>query len=202
MIRKLLLVCVAAMSVVACGPQMPALNFSPPNVGPTQVKLNAEVKSITVTLARPEEATGEVPYGAETITPIWKEAIQDAIVKMAIFRDDAPRKVSLSVKILKINPPSFGGDMTTVSAARYEIIERSTGAIIFTTDINSDATVPLNYAFVGAVRARESVNRSVQNNILQFLQQLETVNLDRPMLPVPAAPNPGAGKTGTGAPSS
>ena len=41
----------------------------------------------------------------------------------------------------------------------------------------------MGYAFMGIVRARESVNRAVQNNITMFLQALETVNFDKAMFP-------------------
>ena len=33
---------------------------------------------------------------------------------------------------------------------------------------------------------RESINRAVQNNITQFLQALETVDVQKPMFPVKA----------------
>ena len=102
---------------------------------------------------------------------------------MAIFKDDSPKKVSLAVKILKFDTPEFGAEMTTHASARYEIIDRSDGSIIFTTDVSTSGVVPFDHAFVGAVRAVESMNRSVQNNIIQFLQALETVDIDKPMFP-------------------
>ena len=100
---------------------------------------------------------------------------------MAIFKDDSPRKVSLAVKILKLGVPRFGAGMTTHASARYEIIDRSDGSIIFTTDISTTGDVPFDYAFAARVRLLESINRSVQNNIIQFLQVLETVDMDKPM---------------------
>ncbi|MBA7934099.1 UDP-N-acetylglucosamine acyltransferase [Klebsiella sp. RHBSTW-00215] len=84
---------------------------------------------------------------------------------------------------LALDVPSFGMSMTTKAVARYEIINRSNGDIIYTQDIESTGTVPASYAFVGVVRARESINRAVQNNITQFLQALESIDLTRPMFP-------------------
>ncbi|NYZ15304.1 UDP-N-acetylglucosamine acyltransferase [Azospirillum sp. RWY-5-1] len=197
--RKLFSAVLCSFFLSACGPQLPPLNFSVPNVGPTQTKLNAELKAITVGVARPDEATGDLEYGVESVAPLWKTAIEEAVTKMAIFRDDAPRKLSLAVKILKVKMPAFGGTMVTESAARYEIIDRSDGSIIFSTDVDTKGEVPFEYAFIGVVRARESANRSIQNNILQFLQQLETVNLERPMFPAgrPAPQNSPTAPTGT-----
>jgi hypothetical protein len=68
------------------------------------------------------------------------------------------------------------------------LIDRSNGTVIFTTDVNSSGTTPADFAFLGLARARESVNRAVQNNILQFLQALETVNVNKPMFPAAASP--------------
>jgi hypothetical protein len=174
----------AAVSLSACANSIPPLNFSVPNVGPSAHKIDAEVRSITITPARPDEKTGPLPLGIETSTlPIWKTAVEEALNRMAIFKDDAPKKVSLSIKVLKIDVPGAGLSFTTTTEARYELIDRATGAIIYTTSINAAGTTPGDYAFLGLARARESVNRSVQNNIAEFLQALETVDISKPMFP-------------------
>jgi hypothetical protein len=55
---------------------------------------------------------------------------------------------------------------------------------LFATNAAEDSgTTPADFAFLGVARARESVNRGVQNNILQFLQALETANVNKPMFP-------------------
>ncbi|MBC3381800.1 UDP-N-acetylglucosamine acyltransferase [Serratia fonticola] len=102
---------------------------------------------------------------------------------MAIFKDNSENKVSLSVKVLALDIPSFGVTFTTKTIARYELINRADGGIIYTQDISSVGTVSPGYAFAGIVRARESINRAVQNNITQFLQALETVDMTKPMFP-------------------
>ena len=174
--------------LTGCGPALPPLNFSVPNVGLSQKKIDAEMRSMTVTIARPDEKTGSLPAGMETIVPqLWQTALTEALNKMAIFQDDASRKVNVSVKILKLEPPSAGASMTTDTAARYEIMDRKTGDIIYTQDISSSGTTPFDYAFMGVTRARESVNRAVQNNITQFLQALESVDVKKPMFPAKRA---------------
>jgi hypothetical protein len=160
------------------------MNFSVPNVGVTQKKIDAELKSMTVTIARPEEKTGDLPAGMEQVVPqLWQTALTEALNKMAVFQDDASRKVNLSVKILKLEIPSFAAGMTTKTAARYEIMDRKSGDLIYAQDIPSVGEVPWDYAFEGVTRMRESVNRAVQNNITQFLQALETVDASKPMFP-------------------
>ena len=163
----------------------PPMNFSVPSVGVSQKKIDAELKSMTVTIARPEEKSGNLPAGMEAVVPqLWQTALTESLNKMAIFQDDATKKVNLSVKILKLDMPGFGAGMTTLTGARYEIMDRKTGDLIYAQDINASGEVPWDYAFEGITRARESVNRSVQNNIKQFLQALETVDASKPMFPV------------------
>lgn len=178
------LLAAAAVVILSGCASAPPMNFSVPNVGVSQKKIDAELKSMTVTIARPDEKTGDLPMGMDVKVPqIWHTSLTEALNKMAIFQDDSLKKVNLSVKILKLELPAFGGAMTTSTAARYEISDRKTGDIIFTQDIASSGTTPFDYAFVGMVRALESVNRAVQNNITQFLQQLETVDVSKPMFP-------------------
>lgn len=166
----------------------PPLNFSVPNVGVSQHKLDAELRSVTVSLARPDEKKGDMPAWAQSEVPaLWQTALLDALNHMTAFTDDAQRKVNLTVKVLAIDVPSMGASFTTKTIARYEVIDRANGDIVYTQDIDAAGTVPASYAFVGLIRARESVNRSVQNNIAQFLQALETVDLSRPMFPTRAA---------------
>ncbi len=177
------LVTALAISLAACAP-MPPLNFSVPSVGASSRKIPAEMRSMTVTLGRPDERTGELPAGMETSVPqLWQTALTEALNRMAIFQDDAGKKVNLSVKVLKVDVQKFGASMTTQTAARYELLDRSNGDVIFTQDIASEGTTPFDFAFNAIIRQRESVNRAVQNNITQFLQSLEGVDVTKPMFP-------------------
>lgn len=175
-----------ALALTGCAAP-PPLNFSVPDVGVSQSKIDAEVKTITVTLARPDEAKGSMPMGMEGITNFWKESLQEAIDRMAIFKDESKNKLSVQVKILAFETPGFGASMTSKSIARYELIERSTGSIVLTQDIAAEGIVPFDHAFLGVTRARESINRAAQNNIKLFLQALESVDISKPMFPVATA---------------
>ena len=165
---------------------MPPVNFSAPNIGVSSTKLDAELKSLTVTVARPDEATGEIDPGIGVHTGLWKTALEEAFNRMAIFKDDSPKKVSLAVKILKFDTR----ELTTIhTSARYEIIDRSNGSIIFTTDISTSGEGPFkidpfcDFGCAMGSRVVDGLNRSVQKNIIQFLQALEMVDMDKPMFP-------------------
>lgn len=149
-------------------------------------RLDAEVRSTVVTVARPDEKKGPIKFAmqySQTIPELWKTGVEDALNRFLIFRDDGKIKLNLSIKILEWDTPAFGASMTTETIARYELTDRNDGTIYYSAEIASKGEVPFNYAFAGVVRAMESANRAVQNNISLFLQQLQTVDLSKPMFP-------------------
>ena len=157
------------------------LNFSIPNIPVSATKLNVDVRSIAVTYAKEDEQKGRVTqYASKSIPSVWKSALQDALDKMEVLSKDAPLKVNLSVKILKLDVPAFGIAFTTDTMARYSLMNRANGAIVYTHDFDTAARVPFNYAFYGAKRAKESINRAVRKNIDLFLRSLKTAHLPKP----------------------
>ena len=181
--RVVLSAAVLSVMLAGCAQQLPPLNFSVPNTGLSERPLDAEVRSLTVTIGRPDEQVGPIDWalidvtGGGTITAMWQTAMQEALDRTLIFRDGGTKKVSIAVKILKLDSPEVGFDMTTDAVVRYEVIDRTNGDIIFTQDIVASGTTPLGHAFLDIVRIRESVNRAVQNNISLFLQAAETIDL-------------------------
>ena len=178
----------AVFMVAGCATSMPPANFSVSNVGISEHRLDAEVRSITVTYGRPDEQIGQVDFfmfgEGNNVSSAWHTALQEALDRTLLFTDGGSKMVSISVKILKLDVPNFGASMTTESVARYEIIDRANGDIIFSQDVSSSGTTPATYAYLGLTRARESVNRAVQNNIALFLQAAGTIDLAKPMFPV------------------
>ena len=177
----------AVLVVAGCVTSMPPANFSVPNVGISEHRLDAEVRSITVTYGRPDEQIGQIDFfvfgEGSNVSIAWKTALEEALNRMLLFTDGGSKTVSISVKILKLYVPIFGISPTAKSVARYEIIDRANGDIIFSQDVSSSGTTPLTYAWDQAVLVRESVNRAVQNNIALFLQAAETIDLAKPMFP-------------------
>ena len=161
--RLLALACTG--SLVACNPPQP-LNFSVQNVQASPVSLDADLRGITVTPAAPNERTA-------VLTNTWKEATQEALARAAIFNDESRQHVNLEVKVLKFNAPGMGITFPTDTDASYTLVDRRTGAVVFTQTISAQGTTPMDFAFIGAIRAQESINRSVQKNIAAFIDALE-----------------------------
>jgi hypothetical protein len=164
------LLCGLAVSGCTVAP----LNFTPANVAPASRKHNAALVSTNVTIASKQELKGKIKTaGIEAdVASLWKSSVDDAIIRMAIFHDDSPKKLSLVVKILQLDMQSLGSD--TKTTARYELIDRDTGTTVFRTDVQTDGKAS-DYA--GVDRTRKSSSRSVQANIEEFLRQLAAVDL-------------------------
>ena len=163
---------ISVLLVTACNPPQP-LNFSVQNVQSSPVSVDADLREVTVTPAAPNERTGALPPAVAAVTNTWKEATQEALDRTAIFNDDSRRHVNLEVKVLKFDAPAAGITFPTYTDARYTLIDRASGDVIFSQVVSAEGTTPGDFAFVGAIRARESINRAAQNNIKAFIAALE-----------------------------
>jgi hypothetical protein len=174
--KSIFLIFVSLFMLTGCT-SVPPLNFSVSTPVVSPVKVDAELKAISVTLAQPNEQKGDIYAGMEAIPGIWKSSLEESLGRMAIFKDDSEEKLNLSVKVLAIDAPAAGFSMETRTIAKYELINRSTGQVVYQREIESLGVVPMSYAFLGVVRARESINRSVQQNITDFLEGIKTLKL-------------------------
>lgn len=158
---------------------IPPVDFTVQDVGMVSNRKNAEIKSLTVGFA-PQAQQKKVEANA-TIPPLWKEALQDALNRSLIFQDDTKTKVNLSVRIVEFDVPAAGASMTTKVGAIYEIVDRANGDLLYSELVESEGVVPFDYAFMGVIRAVESWNRAVRNNIADFITRLEQVDFSKPV---------------------
>lgn len=157
------------------------LNFTPTHVVPAQQseKINAEIRSINISVATKEEQRGDLQVGfsgneyEQSFRTTFKEGLEEALARSAIFNDESPNKLSLSAKVLKFDSPGNNTQSLTYMTVRYEFLNRKTGQTAYVVEINSVGSVPLSYAFPGVVRFTEGRNRAVKANIEKFLENLK-----------------------------
>jgi len=158
---------------------VPPLDFSVQDVGMVDNRKSVELKSLTVGFApQSQQKTMETN---STLPPIWKSGLTDALNRSLIFQDDQKIRVNLSVRIVEVDAPNAGLDMETKVGAIYELTDRGNGSLLFSELIESNGLVPMNYAFLGLARARESVNRAIRNNIANFIHRLDQADLTKPV---------------------
>lgn len=115
----------AVLSLSACS--TPPLTFSVSNVPPAARKIDAALISSIVTLAPKGEAKGSIKIagGEDDIAGLWKSALDDALLRSAVFDDASSRRLTLSVRIYQLGYGVLGMGVNAI--ARYELVERSTG---------------------------------------------------------------------------
>ena len=155
--------------LTGCGSTIPPLDFTVRDV-PTVTRQDVELVSVTVGYV--PKTKGMKIETNHLVPPSWQSALEDAINRSLVFGDDKERKVSISVRIDHFDLPAAGFTMTSNCGAVYEILDRSSGDLIFDVRIFSSGSVPTDYAFVGVVRAAESINRCARNNISEFLTKV------------------------------
>ncbi|NRP96218.1 hypothetical protein XMG59_002337 [Marinobacterium sp. xm-g-59] len=158
--------------------QVPPLDFAPDDVLPTGAKIDRQVKDISIAFGKDDERVGyiEVGFGGNQYEASFKssfeDALQEALIKSAVFNDMADRRVLVVAKVLKLETPSMGVNFPTDFVVRYQLLDTSSGKLIFTRDIESTGEVEASYAFMGAARYTEARNIAVRNNILEFITSL------------------------------
>lgn len=167
----------AALGLALSGCSVPPLNFTPAAVPESPKRQNAALVSTTVTVASPEEAVGKLnTAGVEAdVASLWESTLEDSLLRMAIFQDNSPNKLSLVVKVLEMDLRGLGSSARTT--ASYEFLDRNTGDVVYDTTITTNEGAS---DYVGVSRVRKSANRSIQANIEEFLRQIAEAEIDFP----------------------
>lgn len=171
----------AIVFMAGCSTPMPTLEFTPTNVSPAGRKIDADLKSISISIAQEKEKLGETQVGLggnvyeQSFKSAFKMALEEGLARSAVFNDLSSRKVSLSAKVLKFHSPSMAVNFKTEMIVRYELISRESGKILFSKDLSSFGEVPYTYAFVGATRCTEARNISVRENVKTLISEMETL---------------------------
>jgi hypothetical protein len=159
----------------SCTP-VPETEFALASVTPTTARIDAGLAAVTVEPASRDRAVYPLPRSLTPLLPLWQAALQDAVTRQGIFRPDAARRVSIVVKVLEF---SLSGNILSVFA-RYQLFDVPAGNPVFSADIMSNAGLSSLATGVTslddpavATQNRTQVIRAIQDNITQFLDQLE-----------------------------
>ena len=191
---RLLAIFVLVAAGIGCA-SMPPPNFTPSSVGIIKQKAPANLKAISVAIAQPNEQVGKkVALGQQAfvapawadVPGFWKNALENALIRANAFDSTSPKQVSILVKVLEFWQPDWSKEAPNTATAQYEIVDTANGAILFTSVITTvgKIQVPIGSSPGDpSVSPMESLNRSVQMNIIQFIQQLEGADLSRTVIP-------------------
>lgn len=166
-----------ALAFLAGCASPPPLNFSVQGLEMSPNKIDANLRSMSVSFAGPNEARGEIPSNGEEVPRFWESGLREGVNRISVFDDDSTNKVNIFVKITELDIAVGGVTMTSKARATYQIVNRKSGKILYEKDVYTIGSVPGTYAFSGATRIKESINRAVQQNIRVFLDAISTAKL-------------------------
>ena len=170
------------VALSACAP-VPETDLALAKVTPATARIDAALATITVEPATRDRAVYPLPRTLTPLLPLWQAALQNAVARQGIFQPAAPRRLLLIVKVLEF---SLSENILSVFA-RYQLFDVPPGDPVFSTDVMSNAglsglatgVTSLEDPAV-ATRNRTEVIRAIQDNITQFLDQLDAFARQRP----------------------
>ncbi len=159
----------------SCSP-VPQTALALASVTPATARIDAGLAAVTVEPASRDRDVYPLPRSLAPLLPLWQAALQDAATRQGVFRPDAARRMSIVVMVLEF---SLSGNILSVFA-RYQLFDVPAGYPVFSADIMSSAGLSTLATGVTsledpavATQNRTQVIRAIQDNITQFLDQLE-----------------------------
>ena len=73
---------------------------------------------------------------------------------------------------MQLQSPMAGISFETDMIVKYDLLDTSTGKILFTRNIPSSGSVEMSHSWLGATRMTEARNRAVRSNIEGFISSL------------------------------
>ncbi|MBS0342467.1 MAG: hypothetical protein JSS56_18275 [Proteobacteria bacterium] len=109
-----------------------------------------------------------------------RAAIEGAVTRSSLFRQvvgDKSGDYELTVIVIQLTKPTFGGDFTVDMEATWTLLKTSDRSVAMRKSISSSHTATMNDAFVGVTRLRLAVEGAARDNIKSGLAQIAALNL-------------------------
>lgn len=156
------------MGLAACAsPSRPELMVLPATSGLTASAGDLGYRSVTSVI---------VSGGSET-NPMWtaqvsnedlKTALEGSLAAAGYMGTDGPNMV-VTANMVELQQPIMGLDLSVTSRIQYQVT--SNGRVVFDDTVSATGTGTMSDAFVAVERLRIANEKSIQENIKQFLRR-------------------------------
>lgn len=119
--------------------------------------------------------TSVIVSGGSETNPLWtaqvsnndlKTALESSLGAAGYLGADGPPMV-VTANMVELNQPLAGFDMSVTSRIQYSVT--SAGRVVFNDTVSATGTATLSDAFAGVERLRLANEKSIQENIKQFI---------------------------------
>lgn len=160
--------CTSLLAVAACAsPSRPEFMTVPATAGLTAAPGDVGYHSVT---------TINVAGGHET-NPLWTAQVSDADFKAALeasltaagYMGSEGAPLTVTATMVDLKQPLAGFDMSVTSQVQYRVTRN--GQVIFADTVSATGTATMGQAFAAVERLRLANEKSVQENIKEFLKR-------------------------------
>lgn len=170
MIRKLILAAAVAslMGLAACATPSNSANMTLPATPalmaqPGDPAYHA-VTSVTVSGGKETNPL----WTAQVSSEAFRTALEDSL-KLAGYTGSEGRPLAVAATLQNLHQPMAGFDMSVTSQVRYTVTQE--GRSVFDETVSATGTATMGEAFVGVERLRIANEKSIQENIKEFLRR-------------------------------
>lgn len=123
--------------------------------------------------------------GGSGTNPLWTSqisndsysaALRQALSSQGLMSDNG--KYTLAVKMLKVDQPLFGFDMTVTTHVQYTLTDTAKNSIVFNETVIAPYTATTGDAFVGSTRLRLANEGASKKNIEGLLNKLSELKIN------------------------
>jgi hypothetical protein len=139
------------------------------NIYPEELKESIEVSSVTGGEKTNAAWTSEIDNDA------FSSALRDSLAAQDLLSDNG--RYQLEVKMLEVDQPLFGFDMTVTTHVKYTITDTVNNVVIFDQAIDAPYTATMGDAFAGVKRLRLANEGSGKKNIESLLEELSKLDI-------------------------
>lgn len=121
--------------------------------------------------------TSVIVSGGSETNPLWtaqvsnedlKTALEASLAAAGFMGSDGPNMV-VTANMIELQQPMMGLDLSVTSRVQYSVT--SNGRVVFNDTVAATGTAGMSEAFAAVERLRIANEKSVQENIRQFLQR-------------------------------
>ncbi len=123
--------------------------------------------------------------GGDETNPLWTSEIESEGFKSALVEslraagllssEENIADYQLFVKILEVDQPVFGFDMTVSAVVEYKLANISTSEVVFNETLKSRYTATMDDTFYGPERLKIANEGAVKQNIKMLLERLSVL---------------------------
>ena len=156
------------MGLAACAsPSRPELMIVPATSGLTAATGDLGYRSVTSVIVSGGEETNPL-WTAQVSNEDLKTALEASLTAAGYMGTEGPNMI-VTANMVELQQPMMGLDLSVTSRIQYSVT--SNGRVVFNDTVSATGTGTMSDAFAAVERLRVANEKSIKENIKQFLQR-------------------------------